>query len=111
MMDEALCVVVLWSQKSVDSDWVRNEAQDGRDRELLVPVIIDDVKLPLEFRRIQTANLVAWPGSKGDLDVLIASINGCIEHGSVRSESWVIASALRHFIQTPNRLLRVVVSS
>ena len=28
-LDAARCVVVVWSEKSVDSDWVRNEAQEG----------------------------------------------------------------------------------
>jgi len=56
----ARCVIVLWSGNSVSSDWVQNEAADGNARGLLVPALIADVQLPLEFRRLQTANLTDW---------------------------------------------------
>jgi hypothetical protein len=59
------CVTVLWSTTSVKSDWVKEEAQNGAARGVLVPVLIDDVPIPLGFGRIQTANLVGW---RGDLD-------------------------------------------
>jgi len=59
---DARCVIVLWSRVSVDSDWVRIEADEGRQREILVPALLDDVTIPLAFRRIQAANLVDWRG-------------------------------------------------
>jgi hypothetical protein len=60
---DARCVIVLWSKTSVDSDWVRNEAEEGKRNGILVPALIDDVGMPLEFRRIQAANLVGWSDS------------------------------------------------
>ena len=36
----ASTVVVLWSPRSVVSDWVRTEAHYGKDRGKLVPVIV-----------------------------------------------------------------------
>ena len=77
-LDAAKCVVVVWSEESVDSDWVHNEAQDGHDRGILVPAQVDDVKLPLAFRGAQTANLVGWPKSSGDLDAFLASVGSCV---------------------------------
>ena len=56
----AKCVVTVWSDASVDSDWVRAESQEGLDRSILVPVCIDDVKPPLAFRRVQTADLSSF---------------------------------------------------
>ena len=53
----ARCVVVVWSKASVESDWVRDEAQIGHERNVLVPVRIDDVRPPLGFGRTQTADL------------------------------------------------------
>jgi hypothetical protein len=51
-LDTAKCVVVLWSKKSVLSDWVKTEAAEGKRRGILIPALIeDDVKIPLEFRR------------------------------------------------------------
>lgn len=55
-------VVVLWSQHSIASEWVKNEAAVASERGVLVPAIIDSVKLPLEFRRKQTAELIDWQG-------------------------------------------------
>ena len=55
------CVVVLWSRASIVSSWVKEEADDGAQRNILVPALIDDVALPLGFRRVQAARLVGWP--------------------------------------------------
>jgi hypothetical protein len=62
-LDAAECVIVIWSGHSVASDWVVAEAAEGRERDLLVPVAIDDAKPPLIFRQIQTADLRQWDGS------------------------------------------------
>jgi TIR domain-containing protein len=37
----ARCVVVVWSHQSIASDWVREEADEGRRRGILIPVLID----------------------------------------------------------------------
>jgi hypothetical protein len=50
--------------RSVTSDWVIEEAQYGRDRNILVPVLIDDVAIPFGFRRIQAAALLDWEGEE-----------------------------------------------
>ncbi len=62
-LDAAKGVIVLWSEKSVKSSWVRTEAQEGADRNILIPVLIEKVRIPLAFRRIQAANLIGWDGS------------------------------------------------
>ena len=67
-LDEAQCVVVLWSTTSVTSNWVRAEAAEGARRQILVPALLDNVKIPLEFRRVQAANLTNWNGDQGDAD-------------------------------------------
>lgn len=56
-IDEASCVVVVWSENSVESEWVRTEANEGLTKGNLVPVAIEPVKPPLAFRRIQTIDL------------------------------------------------------
>ena len=32
------CVVVVWSSKSINSEWVLEEAEEGRRQKILVPV-------------------------------------------------------------------------
>ena len=69
VLNAAKCVIVVWSRESVRSEWVRNEASEALARKVLVPVMIDDVKLPLEFRRLQTANLAGWEGQTRTVEV------------------------------------------
>jgi hypothetical protein len=61
-LDAASCAVVLWSSQSVASSWVRAEAAEAMRRKILVPALIEHVKIPLEFRRLQAADLSAWAG-------------------------------------------------
>ena len=61
-LDEADAVIVLWSQSSIHSDWVRDEAARGRERKCLVPLSIDGNKPPLGFRQYHTINLSNWQG-------------------------------------------------
>lgn len=61
-LENAKSIVVLWSKHSIRSEWVKNEAAAASERGVLVPATIENVKLPLEFRRKQTANLVDWTG-------------------------------------------------
>jgi hypothetical protein len=61
---KARCVIVLWSATSVGKEWVRNEADDAKSRDILVPVFLDNVKAPLAFRMLNGANLSSWqPGA------------------------------------------------
>lgn len=48
----AKVVLVLWSPGAAGSRWVRNEADVGRERDVLVSVQIKPCEMPLEFRDI-----------------------------------------------------------
>jgi len=61
-LSAAKCVIVLWSQASVKSNWVKTEAAEAEARDILVPAIIENAALPIEFKRIQSANLTDWDG-------------------------------------------------
>src|SRR5262245_35114017 len=56
-LDAAKCVIVLWSNTSVSSSWVKDEASEGARRGILVPMLIDEVAIPLGFRQLHTAHL------------------------------------------------------
>ena len=60
----ARCVVVVWSHQSVASNWVREEAEEGRRREILIPVLIDETRPPLGFGRIQAVEMTDWTGAE-----------------------------------------------
>ena len=63
----ARCIVVVWSSASIRKDWVIDEAGRGRDRGILIPVLVDPVGLPLGFGGLQTADLVGWSGQDADV--------------------------------------------
>ena len=60
----ARCVLVVWTNQSIESDWVIEEAQDGKDREILVPVLLDRVKPLRGFRLLQAVELLEWSGEE-----------------------------------------------
>jgi hypothetical protein len=56
-LDSAKCIIVLWSEDSVNSRWVRSEASVGDERGILLPVQIGPCRLPVAFRLVQTETL------------------------------------------------------
>jgi formylglycine-generating enzyme required for sulfatase activity len=84
VIDEALeaarCVVVVWSEKALASDWVLEEADEGRKRRILVPVLKERVRPPLGFRQVQAADLTNWQGDENDQQYqsLVGDINALI---------------------------------
>lgn len=61
-LEAADAIVVLWSKNSIESDWVCDEAAQGRDRRRLVPLSLDGSLPPLGFRQYQTIDLRGWRG-------------------------------------------------
>lgn len=76
---EAGCVVVVWSTSSVDSEYVRSEADEASDRNILVPVLIDDVRPPLAHRRRQAAILTGGlDAGSNEFEKLVTSIRSIL---------------------------------
>jgi hypothetical protein len=63
-LSEAKCVIVMWSNLSVNSEYVKAEATEALEQKKLVPLKIEDVNLPFRFKRVHTLNLLGWDGSK-----------------------------------------------
>ena len=59
---DARCVIVAWSESSVGSTWVSEEADEAKSRGVLVPILLDPVRPPIGFRSIQAADLSDWTG-------------------------------------------------
>lgn len=83
-LDAARCVIVLWSESSVESHWVEQEADEGLRRGILVPAMIDRVTIPLGFRSLQAANLAGWDGSAGhgELEKMLRAIEIHVPFGA-----------------------------
>jgi hypothetical protein len=63
-LEDARCVIVLWSRTSIKSGWVQDEADDAKRRGVLVPILIENVQPPMGFRSIQAAHLENWDGTQ-----------------------------------------------
>ena len=63
-LESADAVMVLWSKTSVESDWVKDEAAQGRERHRLIPLSLDGTLPPLGFRQYQMIDLTHWHGRR-----------------------------------------------
>lgn len=61
-LSAARCVVVVWSRVSVARHWVRAEAHEALERQVLIPVRLGEVKPPLPFNLVQAVTLEGWRG-------------------------------------------------
>ena len=101
---QAKCVIVLWSAVSVASEWVRNEASEGRRRDILVPVFLEAVDAPLAFRLLNGANLIEWQPSAAnqEFDKLVERVTELLGNGApAAAPSSVVKTPL-----TPNQTTR-----
>src|SRR5579872_1797627 len=56
----AAAVLVLWTPRSVESEWVRTEAHYASEHGKLIPVMLLPCTIPLAFLLRQTVDLSAW---------------------------------------------------
>lgn len=80
-LNSADAVLVLWSAKSIESDWVRDEAAQGCERHRLIPLSLDGTQPPLGFRQYQVIDLARWRGRKDSPEIeaverAIAAVGG-----------------------------------
>ena len=95
-LESADVVIACWTERSIRSAWVRDEAGSGRDRGRLVPVTLDGSKPPLGFRQYHTIDLSRWsrrPGSSS-LEPLSLAI---VERASGTRQPMVGGSSLPGF--------------
>lgn len=113
----AACVLVIWSENSVASPWVRAEAQEAMSGSTLLPVRIDETTPPLPFRLLESANLTGWPDQpcKVELEKLLLAIDGKLESGDgptqpaerpgkVRSDPTLSTRVAQHVVDRLNKL-------
>ena len=61
---QAKAVVVIWSPASGKSGWVRDEAHEGLQRGILVPVLVGVTEPPIGYRSIHAVDLTGWVGGE-----------------------------------------------
>lgn len=75
-ISRASCVVVFWTADSIESNWIQAEASEGLERGILIPVLLEDVRVPLVFRHTETVPLFGWPGREepAELERILTAI-------------------------------------
>jgi hypothetical protein len=64
-------VLVLWSEHSRASAYVRKEAYEAMQLGKLLPVSLGGASPPLEFRQVQTLQLDSWSGDRNDPQIKV----------------------------------------
>jgi len=103
-LEAADAVVVVWSEASVQSNWVLDEAMHGRDRGCLIPVRFDDSQPPLGFRQIQSIHLAdgSDPGAAEAIGRAAARIMGQpVAEAGTHPRSGLVGRARRDKEKTP----------
>lgn len=106
----ARCVVVCWTERSVESEWVWDEAEEGRGRGILVPVLLDEVRPPLGFRAAQLANLHDWGGDTASEEIqrFLGAVSECLGGSSGAS---IAVGVVATTVDEPRRRLPLVVGA
>ncbi|MDJ0807622.1 MAG: SUMF1/EgtB/PvdO family nonheme iron enzyme [Gammaproteobacteria bacterium] len=66
ILNSVRCVLVIWSRHSVTDDWVLEEAEIAKQRGLLLPILLEDVRPPLDFAVIHSLDFSNWADDTGD---------------------------------------------
>jgi tetratricopeptide (TPR) repeat protein len=67
---DARLILVLWSHHSIKSHYVVGEAEFGLQRNILLPVLLDDVRIPLGFAGIHACDIRTWHEDNRDRSTL-----------------------------------------
>ncbi len=59
-LSQARAVIPVWTSLSIQSDWVQEEATQGKRRGILFPVRLEAVDPPIGFSMVETADLSDW---------------------------------------------------
>ena len=86
---KAYCVIVIWTKRSVASEWVKNEANEAAQLGKLVPLLLENVPLPLAFKRMETALLAGWKGEPDhpELSLLFNAISQTIQKNKEKKDT------------------------
>ena len=91
-LKDAEVVVVLWTEASIESAWVQDEAAEGRDTGRLVPVTLSGCRPPLGFRQFHTIALdLSGSSSAEQLDELFAAVANIAGEGAAAKQAAVAA--------------------
>jgi len=95
-IESSKCILIVWSNESVESRWVRKEAAEGDRRKKIVPMMIDECEIPFAFRDIQCSRMIGYPADvdERELGRLLESIGQLIDKPPEDAEAAVAEAVL-----------------
>jgi hypothetical protein len=104
-LDSARCVVVVWTSRSVEREFIWSEVERVKDRGIVIPVKLDQkARIPLGFDQLQHLDLTSWTGrSTKPLRALVERIGRLLARPSrerrqantLATDSWTVKDSLR----------------
>ncbi len=103
----AKAVVVVWTESSAASTFVRDEAGRARDDARLIPVLLDQVEIPLGFGAFQAEDFTRWNGQPqaAQVSLLEEAIRAKLEGRSIDGGA---VAAKRRRLMTRIRVVSVL---
>lgn len=103
----AKAVVVVWTDASASSTFVRDEAGRARDEGRLIPVMLDQVEIPLGFGAFQAEDFTRWNGrpEAAQMHLLEEALRAKLEGRSIDGGA---VAARRRRLMTRIRLVSVL---
>ncbi len=103
-LQEAKCVFVIWSKRSVESLYIKAEARYALNRCKLVPVAIEVVDLPFRFEDIHTPQLLEWDGSESNpvFQNIVRDITAILGQSPAAEEQGKAEAENKNYIDLPS---------
>ena len=79
----AKMVIVIWSENSVKSPFVKDEASRANDRQILLPVAIGDANPPVGFGELQTIRFKRWAETSAEWETLTRTVHAKLRAAGV----------------------------
>ena len=100
-LNKADCVLVIWTKRSVASNYVKNEANEALSKNKLIPILLEQVTPPLAFRLIESALLIDWKGYQNhpELELLFGSIHKKISGENSRVDPLPVENPILKFLK------------
>ncbi len=110
-LNDAGAVVVCWSQTSVKSRWVRDEATIAARQGKLKAISLDGAEPPLGYMQYHAQDISAWSGAP-DTDVIASLVAACVSDEPANAQKLVVetpmAAAIRERHANPDVSLIVL---
>lgn len=93
-LHDAKAVIVAWSEQSVASTWVKDEAARASTQSKLIPICLDAVDLPIGFGQFHKIEFSSWNGAADAPEVqrLLESLAEVLDEAAVKQAPGASAS-------------------